>query len=224
MFMKHLPTLLFLDVEETNFDIITDIFYKDHLILRAKTPGEALDKLTDLQVEVAVIDEPFANSESMGFLQELTDRYPNTEKVIMGTKPSTDTLLHYMNKFHISYYVQKPLEASTLRNYVAEAVRRARRNIRCEKMLSQLKSLIVSYESGVNGIGATKDLQVGIQFTSKEQEILNYLVEGKSSKEIAKILNISKRTVENHRANMMRKAKVHSVTELLNKVFSLSSF
>jgi two-component system secretion response regulator SsrB len=41
---------------------------------------------------------------------------------------------------------------------------------------------------------------------------------GKGSKEIGAELNISVRTVETLRVNMMRKLRVHSVTELLHRV------
>jgi two-component system, NarL family, nitrate/nitrite response regulator NarL len=43
---------------------------------------------------------------------------------------------------------------------------------------------------------------------------------GKSSKEIGDVLNITVRTVETHRANIMRKLNVHSVTELLHRAFA----
>jgi two-component system secretion response regulator SsrB len=52
--------------------------------------------------------------------------------------------------------------------------------------------------------------------TKREREVLQLLFLGKSSKEIAAELTISVRTVETHRANMMRKLNVHSVTELLH--------
>jgi len=41
--------------------------------------------------------------------------------------------------------------------------------------------------------------------TKREKEILRHIAEGKSSREIGALLEISSRTVEHHRANMMRK-------------------
>jgi DNA-binding CsgD family transcriptional regulator len=41
------------------------------------------------------------------------------------------------------------------------------------------------------------------------------LAEGKSSKEVAVSLNISVKTAETHRANIMRKLELHSVSELV---------
>ena len=56
--------------------------------------------------------------------------------------------------------------------------------------------------------------------TSREREVARLLSLGKSSKEIADSLDIAVRTVETHRANIMRKLNVHSVTELLNSAHS----
>lgn len=53
------------------------------------------------------------------------------------------------------------------------------------------------------------------RLTSREQEILRNLAEGLSSKEIAKKLFISPKTVENHRTNIMHKLEVHSSVELI---------
>ncbi|UOB18080.1 response regulator transcription factor [Abyssalbus ytuae] len=52
--------------------------------------------------------------------------------------------------------------------------------------------------------------------TKREQQILHYVLEGKSNKEIAEELKISKRTAEVHRFNLMKKLKVKNLMELAN--------
>ena len=49
----------------------------------------------------------------------------------------------------------------------------------------------------------------------REMELLQLIAEGNSNKEAASILGISRRTVENHRARMMHKLGLHSLTELI---------
>ena len=49
----------------------------------------------------------------------------------------------------------------------------------------------------------------------REQEILRLLAEGRSAKEIADTLSISRKTVENHRTNIMAKLELHSTMELV---------
>ncbi len=52
--------------------------------------------------------------------------------------------------------------------------------------------------------------------TDREQEILQLIWSGLKNKEIAACLNISVKTVEAHRANMMKKVRVSNAAQLLN--------
>jgi len=50
--------------------------------------------------------------------------------------------------------------------------------------------------------------------TDREREILQLVAESHSTKEIASMLNISAKTVDNHRTNLMRKLNLHDVASL----------
>ena len=50
--------------------------------------------------------------------------------------------------------------------------------------------------------------------TSREREVIQLLAEGKTSKEVASALNLSVKTAETHRTNLMRKLDLHSVADL----------
>ena len=50
--------------------------------------------------------------------------------------------------------------------------------------------------------------------TSRERQIMNLIAEGKGSKAIAGLLSISVKTVECHRANLMKKLNLHNVAEV----------
>jgi DNA-binding NarL/FixJ family response regulator len=54
------------------------------------------------------------------------------------------------------------------------------------------------------------------RLTPREREIVQLLAEGKSNKEVASLLGISVNTAEAHRANIMLKLDLHSVTELVH--------
>lgn len=53
------------------------------------------------------------------------------------------------------------------------------------------------------------------KLTPRELEIVQLLAEGKSTKEVACLLNLSVKTAETHRSNIMRKLSIHSVSELV---------
>lgn len=50
--------------------------------------------------------------------------------------------------------------------------------------------------------------------TAREREVLQLLAEGKTTKQIASALNISVKTIETHRQQIMEKLNMHSVAEL----------
>jgi DNA-binding NarL/FixJ family response regulator len=51
--------------------------------------------------------------------------------------------------------------------------------------------------------------------TAREREVLKLIAEGNTNQEIADVLCLSRKTVESHRANIMRKLDLHDVTELV---------
>ena len=50
--------------------------------------------------------------------------------------------------------------------------------------------------------------------TPREREVIQLLAEGKTTKEVATTLNLSVKTAETHRTNLMRKLDLHSVVDL----------
>ena len=53
------------------------------------------------------------------------------------------------------------------------------------------------------------------RLSSREREVVQLVTEGKASKEIATILNVSLSTAETHRSNIFRKLRLHSIAELV---------
>jgi PAS domain S-box-containing protein len=63
---------------------------------------------------------------------------------------------------------------------------------------------------------------VSVRLTGREREIAQLLITGKTSKQIAKSLGVSPRTVEGHRARLMRKYGVTTAGELISRVAGFS--
>ena len=64
------------------------------------------------------------------------------------------------------------------------------------------------------GVLSEDDDHAGDALTSREREVIQLLAEGKTSKEVAVTLNLSVKTAETHRTNLMRKLGLHSVADL----------
>ena len=57
--------------------------------------------------------------------------------------------------------------------------------------------------------------QSGDVLTPRERQVVQLVAEGCSSKEVAQRLEISVKTVDTHRSNVMRKLRLHSVSQLV---------
>lgn len=57
------------------------------------------------------------------------------------------------------------------------------------------------------------------QLTPRERQVLALIAEGRSNAEIASVLNLSAKTADNHRSNIMRKLDIHSTPELVAYAF-----
>jgi len=61
----------------------------------------------------------------------------------------------------------------------------------------------------------SKKSEEGLRLTKQQRRVVQLLAEGKSSKEAAAMLNISTKTVETHRSNILQRLDCHSFAELV---------
>jgi two-component system, LuxR family, response regulator FixJ len=94
-----------------------------------------------------------------------------------------------------------------------------------DALLNQLKSAISSQARRDQGGLGDFDLgQIsGNQLTPREREVLREIATGASSKEAGRILGISPRTVEVHRARIMDKLGARNAADLMRIIFSHSN-
>lgn len=57
--------------------------------------------------------------------------------------------------------------------------------------------------------------QLSEALTEREQQVVDLIAEGKTSREIAEILHLSPKTIESHRSRIMHKLKLQQTTELI---------
>jgi len=74
---------------------------------------------------------------------------------------------------------------------------------------------VVQSETSSRGADRKSPQSFRDRVTSREREIIQHLAGGERSKEIASSLGISIKTVEAHRANVMRKLEIHTISELV---------
>jgi DNA-binding NarL/FixJ family response regulator len=69
--------------------------------------------------------------------------------------------------------------------------------------------------SGYRGFSGAPNKNLLPHLTAREREVVQLLAEGRSTKEVASQLDLSVKTAETHRSNIMRKLGLHSVSELV---------
>jgi len=98
-------------------------------------------------------------------------------------------------------FLEKPFEKSAVIAAIDHALARTQGRAELERLADQARAQL-------NGL------------TPRERDVLNGLVEGQSNKVIAYDLGISPRTVEIHRANLMSKLGVNSLSDALKIAFT----
>ncbi len=80
-----------------------------------------------------------------------------------------------------------------------------------------IKSRLVAHEGGFRL--ATDTHSRGSTLSPRELEVLRYLAQGISVKEVAKIMHLSAKTVDNHKSNIMSKLDIHDRVALARFAF-----
>lgn len=165
---------------------------------------EAVEKANECQPDVAVLDIGMPLLNGVEATRQIRKMSPNTEILILTMHDSEHMIQGVLEAGAHGYVLKDDAD----RNLIAavEALRRHR------PYLSSRVSQAVSKAAPSHGGGIERPAR---RLTPREREIVQLLAEGKSNKEIATYLNISVKTAETHRANIMLKLNFHSVTELV---------
>ena len=164
---------------------------------------EAVEKAGELQPDVAVLDIGMPLLNGVDATRQIRRVSPKTEILILTMHDSEHMIQGVLDAGAHGYILKDDAD----RNLLA-AVDSLRRH----------KPYLSSRVSGAaSAAQATADRseRPARRLTPREREIVQLLAEGKSNKEIATYLNISVKTAETHRANIMLKMNFHSVTELV---------
>ena len=89
-----------------------------------------------------------------------------------------------------------------------------------QELIDKINSVILEYTCAKNILEYKQEREERInKLSNREREILKLVSDGSSSKEIARILKISYKTVEAHRYNLRKKLNVSSIAELTRIYF-----
>ena len=172
----------------------------------AATGREAICKAEEQRPDIVVMDISMPVLNGLEATRKIRKMLPKTHVVILS--------LHYSDQL-----VREVLDSGA-RSYVLKSDA-SRDLFQAVEALVNNRTFFTSGAAQVlvdgfcNPSSATQPGLMRKSLSAREREIVQLLAEGKSSKEVAVVLGISVKTAETHRANIMRKLEMHSVSELV---------
>lgn len=174
----------------------------------AHTGREAVAQAEELKPDIVILDISMPDLNGVEAARRIRKASPTTEVLILS--------VHYSDQL-----IREILEAG-VRGYIVKSDSDRDLIIAVETLAShkpfftpRATEIIMSNFSSGGSIRRELPESLRDRLTSREREIVQLLAEGKSSKEVASSLNISVKTAETHRANIMRKLQLHTVSELV---------
>jgi len=172
--------------------------------------GEAADGmqllalLKDVATDLVILDISMPKLRGLEIIHDIKNLYPETQVLMLTMHKNPEYLSHALGAGAVGFLLKEDADPELI-----EAIDTIRRG---KTYLSPAVSQVLPelLRRGIQPDGTPQEV-----LTNREREILKLLSDGKSSKEIGELLLISLRTVQNHRANIMRKLKVKRTADLI---------
>lgn len=180
------------------------------IVGEAQDGAEALAKVKELLPDVLMIDIAMPVMNGIETVQEVSKQFKQTRALMLSMHNNEDYILKSVEAGAYGYLLK-----DTTRDEMLRALQTVARG---EKYFSPSVShiIIASYLQKVKDTEKVKVKKA--KLSKKEKAIVKFIIDGDSSREIAEKLNLSIRTVDNHRANMMKRLGVKNALELVKKV------
>lgn len=178
------------------------------VIAESGTGREGFEKCRDLKPDLVLLDISLPDGNGMEVARQIRHQLPRTRIIILSMHSKIDYIVEAFQAGATGYVVKESaaerlaqaIDAVAAGEYFLDS------SISHEVIAKLMKSPVKEAKVSDAGYG---------QLTSREQEIMRMLAEGATKADIADRLCISIKTVENHRANIMRKLDIHSAMELV---------
>lgn len=173
--------------------------------------GEATDGLEALRLvekvhpDVLILDLMMPGMNGWDVAREVRNRSPQTRIIVLSMYPNEAYVVAAL-RAGAQAYVLKEADIDDLIKAI-QSVKSGRRFLSAPISEEGIEHYLKQEEE--------TPLKPAQRLTTRERQVLQMTIEGQSSNEIARRLFISRRTVETHRANLMRKLNVRNLKELV---------
>jgi DNA-binding NarL/FixJ family response regulator len=171
----------------------------------ARTGFEAVSKAEKLQPDIAILDIAMPGLNGLDAARKIRRASPQTEILVLSVHYSDQLIRDILDAGVRGYVVKSDSDRDLVLAVEALANHQPFFTSRVTEVMLD----------GWNTPSDTSAEVVKSRLSSRQREIVQLLSEGMTSKEVGLRLNISAKTVETHRAHIMRKLQLHSISELV---------
>lgn len=161
---------------------------------------EFLEKYDPTLISILITDVRMPGMTGLQLQEELNARKVNIPIVFITGHGTVPMVVNTMKKGAVDF-IEKPFNLTDIQEVISHLTKEAQ--ARAEAAQNQR---------------ANEELLA--RLTTREQQVLGRIVAGRLNKQIADDLNISIKTVEAHRANIMEKLQVSTVADLMKVALS----
>lgn len=174
------------------------------VVAQAGTGEEALRAIQTGVIDVAVIDTALIDGPGIELIRKVAAEHPRTRCIALSPVSSRFEFDRAMRAGAVGFGV-KANRLEELRTAIL-----AVHSGRCFVSPAVAGHLVHALNEGADTMGPTP-----LALTRRERDVLRLVADGRSSREIATSLGVSKRTVETHRSRLMAKLDIHKTASLV---------
>ena len=173
------------------------------VVAQASDGLEAVDKTLATHPDVAVLDIGMPRLSGLEAVRRIRQEAPRTRILILTMHEEEEYVVHLVKAGANGYLVKDSAATELLAAVRALARGQGYLGPYAAKVLAEQYR---RPDDSADPYGA---------LTAREREVFHLVVDGKTTKEVAKTLGISPKTAENHRTRLMDKLGVHNTAELV---------
>ena len=162
---------------------------------------EAIRKVGELRPDLVLMDVEMPQVDGLAATEAICKKYPKTKVLVLSMHNNPDYMVQA---------IQKGARGFALKSLPSEELIKAIEIVQRGEPFFSVQSISTARGQAAKG-DAAKDPS---ELFEREKEVLVHLAAGFGNREIAELLSISVRTVESHRARLMRKLNIHTIAGL----------
>ena len=178
------------------------------IVGEASTGNETLDQFEKLNPDLVILDISMPGINGMDISKTILASHPKANIVILSM---------YEDHDYISRCIEYGVKGYVVKNESGAELSNAIRAVLDGKNYFSRQAQDIIFKKFSQNVSRKKAADNNINLTKREIEIIKLIAEGLTSQQMADKLFISHRTVETHRANLMKKMSVKNAVELVRK-------